>query len=114
MGRRAVEALGQQLAPPRPSARLEALRASLSRDGASLKNSIVPVANEIAHQQGRSHDFVDGPADVEMLLAWCISFSPITCFSAAGHRLLATRFSHPNRPATPECPEVFVFSDLKT
>ena len=114
-GLRAVAALDPHLAPADSSRRLGALRAALSRVAWARKSVLVPVANLVAEQQGRAHDFSVGPADVEMLLAWCLSFCPITSLAVAAHgQLRAVRYSHPSRPATPENPEVFVFCDMRT
>ena len=77
-----------------------------------LKNQLVPVANEIARMRGRSNaDFSAGPADEELLLAWCLLFGPIVFVSGnmRGGGCIATHFSHADYPASVQFPLVTVF-----
>ena len=79
-----------------------------------LKNQLVPVANEIARERGRSNaDFSVGPADEELLLAWCLLFGPIVCVSGnmRGGGCIATHFSHADHPASVQFPLATVFHD---
>ena len=44
-------------------------------------------------------------------MSWALNFSPIAVVASTGRTLQAFRYAHPDRPATLQFPEVFVFNE---